>query len=283
MEKQIIIRGVLVGALGGLVAFVFGKIFAEPVIGRAIDYESGRDAAQDAMDAAAGMPMVSGGPDIFTRTVQANVGMGFGMLLFGVAMGGIFAVVYCVTIGRVGRISPRHLALLVAGGLFLGLCLVPFLKYPANPPSIGRHETIKDRAGLYLLMVFCSVLLLIGAVWLGQRLSVRYGNWTATLLAVGAFIVAIAIVMLVLPSLGQLSANGGKYGALATETPQPLRDKSGAIVYPGFPADDLYLFRLYSIAAQAILWATIGLCFAPMAHRLLGSDTASPQQSATRD
>ena len=51
-------------------------------------------------------------------------------------------------------------------------------------------------------------------------------------------------------------------------------------IYPGFPADDLYLFRLYSVMAQAILWATIGLCFAPMASRLLGSDTSVPQQSA---
>ena len=137
MEKRIIFRGVLVGALGGLLAFIFARIFAEPVIGRAIDYESGRDAAEDALNAAAGMPMESGGPDIFSRTIQANVGIGFAVVLFGVAMGAIFAVVYCVAIGRVGNVSPRNLALLVAGGLFLGIYLVPFVKYPANPPSIG--------------------------------------------------------------------------------------------------------------------------------------------------
>ena len=102
--KRIILRGVLVGALGGLLAFIFARIFAEPVIGRAIDYESGRDAAEDALNAAAGMPMESGGPDIFSRTIQANVGIGFGVVLFGVAMGAIFAVVYCVAIGRVGNV-----------------------------------------------------------------------------------------------------------------------------------------------------------------------------------
>ncbi len=236
-----------------------------------------------ALNAAAGMPMESGGPDIFSRTIQANVGIGFGVVLFGVAMGAIFAVVYCVAIGRVGNVSPHNLALLVAGGLFLGIYLVPFVKYPANPPSIGHPETIKDRGGLYLLTVALSPLFLVGAIWLGQRLAARFGNWTATLLAAGAFIVAMAIVMLILPSLGHLSANVSEYGSYATETPQPLRDKSGAIVYPGFPADDLYLFRLYSVAAQAILWATIGLCFAPMASRLLGSDTAATQFSAKRD
>ncbi|GAB4977936.1 hypothetical protein MAHJHV59_49910 [Mycobacterium avium subsp. hominissuis] len=33
------------------------------------------------------------------------------------------------------------------------------------------------------------------------------------------------------------------------ETPAPLRDAAGAIVYPGFPADVLYEFRLVSLTA----------------------------------
>jgi Probable cobalt transporter subunit (CbtA) len=148
-------------------------------------------------------------------------------------------------------------------------------------PSIGHPETIGDRTGLYLVMVVCSLLFGLGAVILGQRLAPRLGNWNASLLAAAAFIVAIGIVMLLLPSLGHLSANAAEYGAAATETPQPLRDPSGAIVYPGFPADDLFLFRLYSVGNQLISWATIGLCFAPFASRLLGSGT-SPAVDASR-
>ena len=276
MEKRIIFRGVLVGALGGLLAFVFARIFAEPVIGRAIEYESGRD-AQAASQKPGGMGMGMG-PDLFGRGVQSSVGVGFGMLLFGVAMGALFAVVYCLAVGRVGSISPRSLALLVAGGLFAGVYVVPFLKYPPNPPSIGHPETIRDRTGLYLLMVACSLLFLCAAVWLGRRLAPRFGNWNATLLAGAAFIVAIAIVMLVMPSLGQLSTNIHEYGVAATETPQPLREPGGAIVYPGFPADDLYLFRLYSLAAQAILWATIGLGFAASASRLVGGSADTSRE-----
>jgi hypothetical protein len=37
------------------------------------------------------------------------------------------------------------------------------------------------------------------------------------------------------------------------------------------------MFRLYSVAAQLILWATIGLCFAPLAGRLFGSGRSAPQ------
>ncbi len=97
----------------------------------------------------------------------------------------------------------------------------------------------------------------MAAAWLGQRLKPRFGNWNATLLAAAAFIVAIGIVMLLLPSFGHLPANVEEYGRHATETPLPLTDSQGKIVFPGFPADTLFSFRLYSIGAQLVLWTTI--------------------------
>lgn len=277
MERRFIVRGLLVGAIGGLLAFVFARIFAEPQIQAAIDYESGRDAAQALLDKAAGITPEAAGSDIFSRTVQANVGIGVGIVVFGAAMGGLYAVAYLLACGRTGNLRPRALALLVALGGFLGFYLIPFIKYPANPPAIGHEETIRDRGGLYLLMVGFSIAFLILAVWLGQKLKPRFGNWNATLLAGLACVVALGIVMFALPSLGHLSANVDEYGRHATETPLPLKNPQGQIVYPGFPADVLFSFRLYSIAAQAIMWTAIGLCFAPMAERLLAPATAEPR------
>ncbi|WNI14157.1 CbtA family protein [Actinacidiphila sp. ITFR-21] len=269
MEKKLILRGLLAGAAGGLLAFLFARIFAEPQIGRAIDYESGRDAAQAALDKAAGLPPEAAGPDLFSRTIQADVGIGVGTIVFGMAMGALFAVAYAVCLGRVGGLRARGLALTVAAGGFLGVYLVPFLKYPANPPAIGHEETIKARSGLYLVMVVCSVAFLAGACWLGRRLQARFGNGNAVLLAGAAFAVAIGAVMLILPSLGHLGYNRQHFGDHATETPLPLRGPDGTVVYPGFPADVLYSFRLYSVAAQLLLWSAIGLVFAPLAERLL--------------
>lgn len=284
MEKRLVLRGALAGALAGLLAFVFARIFAEPQIQAAIDYESGRDAAQAALDKAAGLPTESAGPDIFSRTVQANLGTGVGMIFFGIAMGALFAVVYTTCVGRVGTLRPRTLALLVATGGFLGVYLVPFIKYPANPPSIGHPDTITDRGGLYLLMVLCSVTFLFTAVWLGQRLQARWGNWNASLLAGAAFVVSIGSVMAILPPLGHLAANVAQFGHQATETPLPLTDPHGTIVYPGFSADVLFNFRFYSLAAQLILWATIGLVFAPQAEQLLRlhQDKISAEQAPIR-
>lgn len=276
MEKRLILRGVLAGALAGLLAFVFARIFAEPQIDKAISYENGRDAATAALDKASHLPPPPPGPDIFSRTIQANVGIGVGMVFFGIAMGMLFAVTYAVCLGRVGRLRARNLALLVAGAGFLGIYFVPFVKYPANPPSIGHPDTITARGNLYLAMVICSVVFLIGAVWLGKQLQARFGNWNATLLAGAAYVVVIGVVMALLPSLGQLSTNVQEYGHHATETPLPLTDSHGAIVYPGFPADVLFSFRFYSIAAQLLLWATLGLVFGPLAERLLNPGAKAP-------
>jgi hypothetical protein len=274
VERRFIVRGLLVGAIGGILAFVFARIFAEPQIQAAIDYESGRDAAQAVLDKAAGIPAEAADPGLFSRTIQANVGIGAGMILFGAAMGGLYAVAYILACGRTGNLPPRPLALLVALGGFLGFYLIPFVKYPANPPAIGHAETIRDRSGLYLLTVGLSIAFLVLAVWLGQRLKARLGNWNATLLAGLACVVALGVVMFALPELGHLHANVQEYGRHATETPLPLRNAQGQIVYPGFPADVLFRFRLYSVGAQAILWAAMGLCFAPLAERLLAPGPA---------
>jgi hypothetical protein len=269
VEKKLILRGALAGAVAGLLAFVFARIFAEPQIQAAIDYESGRETAQNLLNKALGFAPGPPESEVFGRGLQANLGIGVGLVLFGLAMGALFAVTYAFCLGRVGNLRPRALSLLVAGGGFLGFYLVPFLKYPANPPSIGHGDTIRDRTNLYLLMVLASIVFLGLAVWLGHRLATRFGNWNASLLAGAAFIVAIGIVMALLPAFGHLAYNRANFGDHPTETPLPLTNPQGTIVYPGFSADLLFNFRLYSVAAQFILWGSLGLLFAPMAERLL--------------
>jgi predicted cobalt transporter CbtA len=243
MEPRLLLRGALAGGIGGLLAFAFARIFAEPQIQAAINYEThGHDE-----------------PEVFSRTIQANVGAGIAVVFFGLAVGLLLAVAYRVCLGRVGAVRAKPLAVLVAGGGFLAFYLVPFVKYPANPPAIGEAETIRQRSALYLVMVGCSLLFLILSVGLGQRLKARFGNWNASLLAGGAFVVAIGIVMAVLPRVAEVPAD--------------------------FPADLLFRFRLYSIATQLILWTAIGLVFAPLAARLLDAQgsrlsTQSPQVPA---
>jgi predicted cobalt transporter CbtA len=242
MEKRIIARGLLAGAVGGVLAFLFARTFVEPVITRALAYEESHSHGHEH------------GVELFTRGVQANIGMGFGVLAFSVAMGALFAVVYCVAYGRVGNLSPRALSVVLAGGMFLSLYVIPFLKYPPNPPAVSLEETIRQRTLLYLLMVVLSAALLVAAVYLAHRLTAQFGHWSAALIAAGAYVVAIAVVMLVLPTIDETPAD--------------------------FSADVLYEFRLYSLGTQFVMWAVIGLVFASMADRLLGQSRRRESVSA---
>lgn len=239
----------IAGAIGAVLAFAFARLCAEPVIGRAIAFEDGRTDAENARG------VHEHGAELFTRGVQSGAGLGFGVLTFGVAMGALFAVAFCVVYARTSTVAADHLSWLLAAGAFVAVYLVPFVKYPPNPPAVGQSDTIGARTGWYLVMVVLSIGLAIGAVWLRRRLAARYGAPNATLLAVAAYLVAIVAVAVALPSVD--------------ETPEPLRDPAGTIVYPGFPADVLYEFRLLSLATQLILWTGIGLVFATLAGRLL--------------
>ena len=109
MEGSVIGRGALAGALGGLLAFVFARIFAEPIISRAIDYESARDAAMNTLEHS----HHEEGGELFSRAVQANVGIGVAIIAVGIAMGALFAVAYCVAAPRLKTMSPRGLSLAV--------------------------------------------------------------------------------------------------------------------------------------------------------------------------
>ncbi len=282
MELKVVLRGALAGLLAGILGFIFAKIFAEPQINKAIDYESGRDSILEELNKAAGHPVASDGPEIFSRTVQSTVGVASGIIAFSTAMGALVAVAYLVLHGRFG-IRPRTLGLLVAGFGFLGVYLVPFLKYPANPPAIGHAFTITTRGHLYLTMVAASLILLGLAVYLGIRLQPALGRFHASLAAAGAFVVVISILMAILPSFGDLAANLAHQHELgfpraSTETPQPISNPQGQLVYPGFPADVLWKFRFYSVINQAIIWATIGLVFSNLVERMVGNERPRPSK-----
>jgi hypothetical protein len=267
MEQRFILRGFASGALGGLLAFAVARVLAEPLMQRAIDYENGRAAAEGTLRRAAGLAAAAAEPEVFSRGVQSNAGLGMGMVLFGVAMGGFIAVAYVlVTRGMRPSARPRSVSLAIAAAGFAGVFLLPFIKYPADPPGIEHAESIETRGLLYLAMVAISLVSVLAAALAARRLQPRLGAWNGTLVALGAVAAWMAIVMAILPSLQPL---------------QPLRDQSGTIVYPGFPADLLYQFRLYAVLAQAILWGAVGVAFGALAERLVcetGATGVDPRQ-----
>ena len=286
MEIRVILRGALSGFVAGVLGFLFARIFAEPVINQAIAYESGRAAALAALNHAAGRPIAPDGPEIFSRSIQSTIGVATGIIAFATAMGALVAVAYLVLHGRF-NVRPRNLVWMIAGFGFLGVYLLPFVKYPANPPAIGHSFTIHTRGALYLAMVAGSLILLGLAAWLARRLAPRFGMTGAVVLAAVAFLVAYGVLIGLLPSLGNLAANVAHadqfgYARAATETPQPITNilahplvvngktiAPGQIVYPGFDADVLWKFRWYSLINQLLIWTVTGLVFGALLERYL--------------
>lgn len=233
MVRALLIRGMLVGLFAGLLAFVFAYHFGEPQVQHAIDFET----------QLAKLHHEAGGPELVSRHVQRTFGLLSGTVAIGVALGGLFALTFAYAYGRFGALGPRATAALLAGGAYVTVIVVPFTKYPANPPTIGNAETIGRRTILYLLMIAITVLSAIAAGRIRRQLAGSQGTWNATIVAALVFVAIVAVAQVALPAVH--------------ETP------------PGFPADVLYRFRLASLGISATLWLTIGLGFGVAAERLL--------------
>ena len=228
---QLLLRGMLVGIVAGLLAFGFAKVFGEPPVDRAIAFEASEAKAKgEAPD-----------PEIFSRQVQASIGLLTGVVVYGAALGGIFSLVFAILYGRFTRLSPRACAALLALLGFIAIYGVPYLKYPANPPSIGEPATIGIRTGLYFSMMLLSIVAMMVAFSLGRLTEAKLGRWNATLLGCLAFVVMVGIAQAVLPGINEVPS--------------------------AFPASTLWQFRIAALGIQAVLWASIGVLFGFLTDR----------------
>src|ERR1700744_6135536 len=114
MVGRLIFRGFIIGILAGLLAFGWAKIFGEPAVNTAINFETAQDRAREAAAAAAGKPAPADDPEIFSRTVQSGIGLLSGMVGVGAGLGCLFAVLFAFAYGRIGRLGPGPTSVLVA-------------------------------------------------------------------------------------------------------------------------------------------------------------------------
>jgi hypothetical protein len=240
MVGTLLIRGMLVGFVAGLLVFGFGRLVGEPQVDRAIAFETALDEAKAKAEVAKGMSVMTPQSEIVSRDVQASFGLFTGVMVYSAAFGGLFALVFAVANGRIGTLRPRAVAGLLALGGFLVLYVVPSLKYPANPPSVGEPETIGIRTGLYFLVMLISISAMVIAVMAQRWLTLRFDGWSAALLAAAGYLAVIVAADLVLPAIN--------------EVPE------------GFPAVVLWRFRMASFGMQAIMWTAIGLLFGALSE-----------------
>jgi Probable cobalt transporter subunit (CbtA) len=226
--RGLLIRGLLAGVAAGVLMWCFAKVFGEPSIAKAIAFE---DAHRHGPQAA---PLVS-------RTMQASLGLLTGTVVYAATMGGVFALVFAAVLGRIGRGLPRPTAATLALVAFVVVVLVPFTKYPSNPPAVGHEETIAYRTKLYFVMLAISVFAALAALRIGRDAIRRLGAWNGVLVAVAAFAALVALGELALPRVDEIP--------------------------PGFSASVIWHFRVATLGVHAVLWTTLGLGFGALAER----------------
>jgi len=214
-------RGGLAGACAGLVSGLVSLVIGGPLLDRAIALEESAGAHG------------GGAEEVFSRDTQ-QVGLLVASLLIGVSLGLLFGVLYWYLHKKDLSKDPWGRSMRLAAAGFLGVSLLPFLRFPANPPGIGDAATVDVRNAVWL----ASIVISVAAVALAWRVA-----------APGAPLRQLGAAAVILAGLALLFA------------------LPGTVEVDGFPAGLLWSFRLVSLLALGLTWAGIGVGFGLAAVR----------------
>jgi predicted cobalt transporter CbtA len=228
-----LLYAIIAGILAGVVVTLLHGIVTEPVIDQAIALEEQRAAQMPAA------PTDEHEAPIVSREFQKTGGLLIGYLLYGTTWALIFTLAFFPLQGWLARFGPGRGALLLAALIWWAIVLVPFIKYPANPPAVGDPATIGYRQSIYLTLLALSAGGAGLAIWLGGRLArqMRQPTWlivTAGLLVVGGLLVV-----------------------LMPQNPDAITA----------PADLVLSFRIRSLIGLTLFWAVFGVVFGWLARR----------------
>lgn len=228
MVWTLVLRGLAVGVIAGLLAGAFAFVVGEPRVQDAIDIE------EAAVAHASLIPVIPAHiSDWVVSRDEQRLGLFLATALYGLAVGGMFGALFATLRGRTRARSDYQLAVRLAAAMFVALVLVPFLKYPANPPAVGDPDTIGQRTVAYVVLLVGSALAMLAAARVARSVPDDAPPWRRPLLAGGTYVVLAALLMLALPGVHEIPAD--------------------------FPAQLIWEFRLSSLGTQAVLWTALGM------------------------
>ncbi len=236
--RRLVRDGALAGLCGGVALAVVLLVLGEETIGRAVALEG------------------SGGEETFSRRVQ-EVGGVLAALVWGTALGVVFAVVFGAARRRLDTPSDWRAAAGLAALAFVTVNLVPCLKYPPNPPGVGDPESIGRRTALYLLMLAWSALASAAAWSAGRRLGAKAAvpEHLRVPAVVGLYLAIVVVGLAGLPG-----------------SPDPV----------AAPAALVWRFRLASLAGTAAFWAVCGVVFAWLRLAATGRSPLASLRTSSR-
>jgi predicted cobalt transporter CbtA len=226
-------RGLLAGLLAGVHAGIFAFVVAEPILDRAIALENTGEHRHE---------------EVFDRGEQ-KAGLILATTLYGCAMGALFSLLSAYYRRRSSLRSEWRQSLALSGAVFLGAVLLPFLKYPPNPPGVGVDPaTLAERTLAYLAIIALG-LLAVFAAWRFARQLEGFSPLGRDLAGGGVLLVLWASLYLAMPDFGGVGTGSAMPEALIWE------------------------FRLSSLGTQVVLWAGIGGIFGLLGERASRRET----------
>ena len=225
MVRTLLVRGMLVGVVAGLLSFGFLKIYGEPQVDRAIAFETQMDEAKAAAEKAEGRTkactwLTMESPNSSAARCRPALACSPPSSSTARRFGGLFGLAFAFAYGRLpGAPTPQASSALLAAMGFIAIYLVPNLKYPANPPSVGDPETI----GYAHSALFHHDRDFARAPWSGRPRSNALfvarvsGEWNANLIAAACYIAVV--VFAVAPASGGQRSAGRVSGRRAVEIP----------------------------------------------------------------
>jgi predicted cobalt transporter CbtA len=224
---------VLLGLIAGLLAATYFRVVGEPLVDEAIAIEEAIAAEEPSHDDEHADDSVE-----ISRSTQRGAGLFTGYAVLGMVFGLLLSVAALSLRGS--WLDPFRRVVLAGAILAASLTLVPWFKYPPNPPAVGDPATADTRQRWYLLLVLLTGLLLAAAAHVSARL--RRADWrdSRRYVAVGAgAVVALAVVLAVLPA-----------------NPDPIPE--------AVPASLIWRFRIASLTGNLFLWTLLTAGFATL-------------------
>ena len=210
------------GALAGLVHGTVNFTVVEPYLDQAIGLENeslfASGEAEDNLEFWAEYESYR----IWQKSGQVLAGV-----ILGLAMGSLFGIVYALSRNSLPGKNDVTKSVILAGIMWLTIYIIPFLKYPANPPTVGDGETVMLRAILYVSFIVLSG---IGVV-IFYKLSRKLQSNKKYFGLIG-YIVFISVIFFVMP-----------------ENPDEVNA----------PINLVNEFRLMSVLGVSSFWLSVGI------------------------
>ncbi|MBP0133462.1 MAG: CbtA family protein [Nitrosarchaeum sp.] len=216
------------GSASGMIYGSLNLLFVEPLLDQAILIEN--------------QQMFASGkekdtPEFWTKYDEYRIwqksGQVFAGVIYGISLASLFGIIFVFSQNSLpGKDIKKSIILGLV--IWIVIYLIPFLKYPANPPTVGEPETIVLRGILYLSFIAISGFSALVFYKIYKKLK------TQKFLAVLAYLFFIAIVLFVMPG------NPDKITA---------------------PLELVEHFRIISVLTMTTYWISLGFIFGYLWYR----------------